>query len=295
MNVNHRGMRMNGLAESPRVNGERRTIPFDYAFRYQLEGKREKVHNETVTVSIEASFTALSIGYGVVPHVEAIKFGFLPESVLAAARSPVITIPLETFFNTLDLQHKTMVNVLSNLPDVSNVTGTVAAQLYAMGPLAAAAEALNEGTGAVIGPLTATLLKNGIKLNPAFAEKILLAINSGAPLDSRIVAEAFQAVAAPPDRIQFLYSIFDEGSGREFQSEPILNIAGLGASDGGRPFRYFAKPIVFAPQSTIRMQVTEVSEFEGELHVSLQGYKTLGTPGTPTGPRQVRRGGRVRR
>ena len=87
----------------------------------------------------------------------------------------------------------------------------------------------------------------------------------------------------------FKYALFDQGSGREFQSEPILNIAGLGSSDGKRPFRYFARPIEFAPRSTIRLQITEVSAFQGELHVALHGYKTLGTPGTPTAPGRARR------
>ena len=73
---------------------------------------------------------------------------------------------------------------------------------------------------------------------------------------------------------------------------PILNTAGLGSSDGMRPFRYFARPIEFAPRAAIRLQITEVSEFSGELHVSLQGYKTLGGTGTPTavgGSRRPRR------
>ena len=79
----------------------------------------------------------------------------------------------------------------------------------------------------------------------------------------RILSQAFQAVGAPPERVAFLYALFDQGSGREFQSEPILNIAGLGSSDGKRPFRYFARPIEFAPRSTIRLQITEVSAFQG--------------------------------
>ena len=90
------------------------------------------------------------------------------------------------------------------------------------------------------------------------------------------------------ERVAFIYALFDQGSGREFQSEPILNIAGLGSPDGKRPFRYFARPIEFAPRSIIRMQITEVSAFQGELHISLQGYKTLGQPGTPTGSRLQR-------
>ena len=69
--------------------------------------------------------------------------------------------------------------------------------------------------------------------------------------------------------------------GREFQSDPILNIAGLGAADGKRPFRYFARPITFAPLATIQMEITELSAFRGALHVSLHGYKMLGAGRTP--------------
>src|SRR5258705_240033 len=84
------------------------------------------------------------------------------------------------------------------------------------------------------------------------------------------------------------YVLFDEGSGREFQSEPIMTTAGLGSANGERPFRYFARPIIFKPRSTIRMEVTEVSDFSGELHVSLHGYKVLGDPDSPTGTAQRR-------
>jgi len=105
----------------------------------------------------------------------------------------------------------------------------------------------------------------------------------------------FQVVSAPSDQIQFLYALFDDGSGREFQSEPLLNTAGLGSSDGDRPFRYFARPITFEPRSVIRMEVTEKSDFQGELHVTLHGYKVLGSPGTPTGRPQSARSGARRR
>ena len=46
-------------------------------------------------------------------------------------------------------------------------------------------------------------------------------------------------------------------------------------------------------RSVMRMEITEVSAFKGELHISLQGYKTLGQPGTPTGPRSDITGGFV--
>ena len=97
------------------------------------------------------------------------------------------------------------------------------------------------------------------------------------------LGRCFQVVSQPPKDVVFKYALFDDGSGREFQSEPILNTAALGAADGGRPFRYFARPIEFGPRSRIRMQITEVSDFQGELHVSLQGFKRLGEAGTPTG------------
>ena len=146
----------------------------------------------------------------------------------------------------------------------------------------------------VIGPQTAAALRNGIKFNPEFIERLLLSLN-GNELDDGTFREAFQGVASPLDRIQFKYALFDGGSGREFQSEPILSIAGLGAPDGGRPFRYFARPIEFSPRTTIRIQITEVSDFTGELHISLQGYKTLGGAGSPTATDGARRARRRRR
>jgi hypothetical protein len=110
----------------------------------------------------------------------------------------------------------------------------------------------------------------------------LNAIEKGVVLSPSIASRLFEVVSPPPDQIQFLYALFDDGTGREFQSEPILNTAGLGISNGDRPFRYFPKPIVFKPRSTIRLQITEISDFTGDLHISLQGYKVLGESGSPT-------------
>jgi hypothetical protein len=80
--------------------------------------------------------------------------------------------------------------------------------------------------------------------------------------------------------IEFKYSIVDSGSGRELQNQPIHNIAGLGESSGERPFRPFAKPMLFLPRSTIRIEVEEISEgpiYTGaELFIVLHGYKILG-------------------
>lgn len=80
--------------------------------------------------------------------------------------------------------------------------------------------------------------------------------------------------------IDFLYSVIDSGSGRELQNQPIHNIAGLGEPLGERPFRTLAKPMIFMPRSTIRIEIIEQSEGEifagGRLYFVLHGYKILG-------------------
>jgi hypothetical protein len=81
--------------------------------------------------------------------------------------------------------------------------------------------------------------------------------------------------------IDFKYSIVDSGTGRELQNQAIHNIAGLGESSGNRPFRPLAKPMLFMPRSTIRIEVEEISEGsflykEAELYIVLHGYKILG-------------------
>jgi hypothetical protein len=235
---------------SPGNGPERRGIPFDYAFRYELQGKPGNVINSLVTISIEATFTAVSIGYGVVPKVQPIVFGPEPEApppgeIFRLAPQALLDISLGDIFRGLDRQ------------------------------LTATSTTLRGETGAD------AVFKNGLKLNPSVAELALQDPEDGL-LSSNVLERLFQVVGSPSELIQFKYAIFDEGSGREFQSEPILNIAGLGSAGGERPFRYFAQPVTFRPRSTIRMEVTEVSDFQGELHVSLHGYKVLGGSDSPT-------------
>lgn len=243
--------------------GSRRIIPYDYAFRFVEDlrndltgftGNPGNVLNRTVTVSVEATFVAVSIGYGVIPKVTPITFGPL----LRGNSSVLRLINLGEIVDGLEQR-------LADTPTT-----------------------LEGETGAE------AVLKNGFRLNPAFAELVLAHINElETGTEAGLLENLFQVIGAPPEEIQFLYALFDDGSGREFQSEPILNIAGLGISNGDRPFRYFARPITFAPRSTIRMEVTEVSDFTGELHVSLHGYKILGGAGTPTDIRRgTTRGGR---
>lgn len=242
---------LEGLGE-PATVVQRRTVPFDIAFRFTLSGVPNKVHRQIVVVSIEATFVAQSVGYGLVPTAPPITFG--PPR---PPRGGPIT--------------------LGNLA-FSQVIAGLATSLT------------DPGGRRRIGARVASVLQNGLRLNPSFATLTLGSFRSQRGLDDRIRANLFEAVA-PTERVQFLYAFFDDATGREFQSEPILNIAGLGIADGDRPFRYFATPIVFKPRSTIRLEVTELTTFVGELHVALHGYKVLGGAGSPTG-RAVRNAAR---
>lgn len=220
----------------------RKTIPFDYTFRFALTGQRDNALKSLVTVSVEATFVAVAIGYGATPRSAPIRFG-----AEFTERTLFRDIKLDDILKSLRKQ-------LAKTPSL--LKGEA-------GPEA--------------------VFKIGFKLNPQVAERALLGIDDpSAKLDTGILEKLFQVVGTPPEQIQFLYALFDEATGREFQSAPILNIAGLGAADGNRPFRYFPQPIEFAPRSSIRMEVTEKSDFQGELQVSLIGYKVLGEAGTPT-------------
>ena len=218
-----------------------RTIPFDYVFRFELVGIAGRVHSQIVDVSVEGMFTAVSIGYGVVAEPVVREFGPQLPRIIALGGAP--NLGAQSF------------------ADVINALGS----------------ALGEGRGgAVVGPRTTAVLLNGIRLNPRFAS-LALAAGGGAPLSAATLERLFEVVPVPTEDIQFLYAIRDEASGREFQSEPVLNTAGLGIANGDRPFRQFARPMTFRPRSTIRMDVTELATtFRGLLHVSLHGYKVLG-------------------
>jgi hypothetical protein len=83
--------------------------------------------------------------------------------------------------------------------------------------------------------------------------------------------------------LDFTYVVIDSGSGRELQNAPIHNVAGLGEPFGRRPFRPLAKPILFMPRSTIRIEVEPISRGalyqDARLYIVLHGYKILGYTG----------------
>jgi hypothetical protein len=326
-----------------------RSIPFDYTFRFDLTGVPDTSHRAVVSISVEASFTAVSIGYGVVPRVTPVIFGpvsitlnpptlppgtatlFYTQTITQTGGVEPVTFSLSqgVLPGDMTLSPKGVLSGTPPAPGVFPITvratdaeGSFGERAYVLeitsdGVILLARSAVSTPSSQIsqslrdisinnllnglqralaqtpdpirgeTGPEAA--FKGGIKLNPQFADLALLNNGQIVVSDVETLQRLFQVVSAPSDEIQFLYALFDDGSGREFQSEPLLNTAGLGSSDGDRPFRYFARPITFAPRSVIRMEVTEKSDFQGELHVSLHGYKVLGSPGTPTGRSQPAR------
>ena len=236
-----------GLNETPDAG---RTPDDSIRLRIPVRANRKpgNVINETVTVSIEGDFVAVSIGYGVVPKVTPIIFGpTIPPPITLLAENggkvPLRDISLGAILDGLD----------STLPETSRL--------------------LKRETG------SEAVVKNGVKLNPDMAE-FALQDGGNTPLDfKRFWRSCFRFVAAPPENIQFLYAIFDEGSGREFQSEPILILLAWEFPMATGRFVTSPNPSSSRHRSTIRLEVREVSDFQGELHVALHGYKVLGRRG----------------
>jgi hypothetical protein len=242
----------------PPAAAPRRTIPFDYSFNFELRGEPGRAAVSNVVVSVEGPFVATAVGYGFRPRVENIVFGGTradfppPAGIDSAPRTAPVNLARISLQSVLDLAARRLGEQ-------------------------------KERAGGGLGAQTGAVLEAGFRLNPAIARQVLLGGSLGA-IDDALLPRLFEILGPPPEDIQFLYAISDPGSGREFQSGPILNTAGLGDPRGVRPFRQFAAPIVFEPRSTIRMEVTEVQTVKGTLHVSLHGYKVLGGAGGPAVP-----------
>jgi hypothetical protein len=133
-----------------------------------------------------------------------------------------------------------------------------------------------------LGTLPVTALIDGVRLHPR--ERMS---EAAVGADGSLFEREYTAATAPrllqrlkpPQEVSFLFSLIDTASGRELQDEPANNLASLGRSTGGRPFRLLARPLAFQPRSTIRVQVIERSQdVRGVLFIVLQGYKQLGGP-----------------
>jgi hypothetical protein len=120
----------------------------------------------------------------------------------------------------------------------------------------------------------ATALLDGIRLRPDW---LRLALK-----DNGLLADAlpigtldslFERLNRPED-VTFRYALFDTGTGRELQNQRLANVAGLGIADGDRPFKKLARPMIFLPRSTVRIELDEVYG-RGKLFIVFQGYQLL--------------------
>lgn len=256
----------------PRLAGGGPAVPYDYSFRFSLAGQPGTTHNEKITISVEAPFVAEAIGYGVVRDRATTRFGPTRQEVVRSLLAGQATLPAGFFAPAgadlpLSLRTLTLGSVLLALERVATDT---------------------PGAGAP------NALARGVRLNPGVAAGVLGTHDPEAPreLTEAATGELFELVDDPPEQVPFLYRFVDEGSGREFQNEPILSTAGLGSADGGRPFRRFAFPIRFEKRTVIRMEIVEQTTIAGTLHVALHGYNLLPGPDVLQG--RIRRATRAR-
>lgn len=127
-------------------------------------------------------------------------------------------------------------------------------------------------------------LLDGIRIRP---EYLRVALQPGGTLANNIVPDdinhprvlnrLFQRLNRSED-VDFLYTIYDAGTGQSWQNVPLYNVAGLGIANGLRPFKQLVKPAILAPRSTLHINVEERFG-RGVLYLAFQGYKRVGAYG----------------
>lgn len=119
-------------------------------------------------------------------------------------------------------------------------------------------------------------LQEGVRIRP---NMLRVALQDGGRLTPRLPLELADRIFEPlnrPEDVSFRYTIFDVSTGRELQNGLIHNVAGLGIANGDRPFKKFARPMIFFPRSAIRVVVQEHFG-RGRLFLVFQGYKLPGS------------------
>lgn len=223
-------------------------VPFDQVVTFDLTGEKNKLQSRVLNISVEGHFIAVAMNASVLPETP-VDFG------------PLI-----------------------DRDDDDVGTDDATFESITLGEMFAGWQQALKGQRPGLNTIQAELLllrlaRGGVRLNPLIASRLFSRANWRATLLSDLGQDAnrlFQALACDTEEVSFLYTITDNATGREFQSEAIHHLAGLGALDGDRPFRFFPEPILFTPRTVIRVQITEVTG-RGRLYLVLQGYKVLDT------------------
>jgi hypothetical protein len=276
-----------------------RVVPFDYVARLELTGLPKNVVETEVPINVEGGFVATAVGYGLAVEERDI--------FIQAGEDGTATITLNDL-NSPPIPNVRLHNIATNVGDAlpsSPQTLTVEAGEYEVrvdlngvirrsqkiriiGGLTTTAT-VNVDTSGVPRVVSATIdlkqlplklfpseaLTDGFRIRPNF---LRIAFDNNGVLTSVLPVNLVDSVFEPlnrPEDVSFRYTIFDSGTGRELENQPINNIAGLGIANGDRPFKKFARPMIFLPRSTIRVTVHEHFG-RGTLFLVFQGYKILG-------------------
>jgi hypothetical protein len=215
-------------------------IPYDYVATFALQGKRGNRVQDVINISTDGAFVAVSVGYSFIPELTKHLSIELDNS------PPGPAIELVALTRDITWKLKTGGKLLDPPPTLDGIEVDFLSAKHID-------EQSQEDPKPTILPLPQDRLVDPVAL--------------------------LQSLLIKTCGIDFKYSIIDSGSGRELQNQPIHNIAGLGKADGERPFRPLAKPMLFMPRSTIRIEIEEVSEGllykDSLLYIVLHGYKML--------------------
>lgn len=231
-----------------------RIIPFDYVTTIPLSGRPKNLVDNETTVSVEGGFVATSIGYGLLVEEQKVPIRWeraadVQTELPLGPGEQSIKVLADRWLKALEARRRQ-----PGLPLPSLSLNLSRLPLRLLPP-----DALLEGIR-----LRPGLLRLAFKDNGSLADALAI------PL----AEELFERLNRP-DAVSFRYTVFDSGRGRELQNQPLHNVAGLGSANGDRPFKRLARPLVFLPRSTIRIQVEERFG-RGKLFFAFQGYKILG-------------------
>jgi hypothetical protein len=260
--------------------------------RVELTGPPKNRVEVEVPINVEGGFVATALGYGLAVEERdvlirtGILSGTLDVVVTNNSSSPVrlrnvaskVDIPLTTGQHQLTPgEYQVLVNsqlARSKIRIVSGLTTNASVTISAAGvpEIDSATIDLSELPLRLLPPDS---LVNGLRIRSNF---LRIAFQDNGELSAALPADLLNGVFEPlnrPEDVSFRYTIFDSGRGVELQNQPIHNIAGLGIANGDRPFKRFARPMIFLPRSTIRITIEEHFG-RGTLFLVFQGYKVLG-------------------
>jgi hypothetical protein len=271
-------------------NHRDRTVPFDYVARVELTGQPKNRVEVEVPINVEGGFVATALGYGLaVEERDVLVQSAGPPGSLAISLTP----PTTPNIKLLNLDTK-LEMPLSSGPTPSGEYVVVANSHHSSSKIRVVSgltttASVNVPTSGVPQVMSATIdlstlplrlfsletLIDGFRICPNF---LRISFQNNGNLTATLPTNLLDHIFEPlnrPEEVSFRYTIFDSGRGVELQNQPINNIAGLGIANGDRPFKRFARPMIFLPRSTISITIEEHFG-HGTLFLVFQGYKVLG-------------------